>query len=101
MIGVHPSIIVIPWFKTLLSQQLSITVLFRLWDILFLKGEIVIFRVALSIFKNMELRNKDAETVLESMMCLDTLVGAKINEVTADSILTKDEFDTLFRNLKE
>lgn len=101
MIGIHPSILVVPWFRTLFSAQLDIENLFKLWDVLFLKGEIVIFRMAFAVFDNLDLRNKDAEAVLNSIRSLDTLVGPSLQATTANTVLTKEMFESLLTKFKE
>ena len=101
MIGIHPSTIVVPWFRCLFSAQLNLSNLFRLWDMLFLKGEVILFRAAVSAFERIELRNKDVETVLESMRALDPLIGPSIPIVATDDIISKEDFDRLLRTFKE
>lgn len=101
IVGIHPSIIVVPWFRTLFSAQLDFEVLFKLWDVLFLKGEIVIFRIAIVVFQNLDLRNKEPHDIIQAVNSLDKAVATHLSAAYSESILSKEEFDSLLRNFKE
>lgn len=96
--GIHPSVVVIPWLRTLYAAQLPVTTLFKLWDILFLRGEIVLFRLAISVFGRIDMRNKDASTILADLNKLDS-VALDVHQMTDASVLDKDRFDALIRSI--
>lgn len=98
MFDVYLSSVMIPWFRTLFAAQLSIAKLFRLWDILFLHGEIILFRFALSVFDRMNLANKELTTIMKDLHSLDNVVD-DVYRMTDASILAKEAFDALLNSL--
>ena len=48
--GFDPSMVTLQWFTCLFSYNFNNEVLIRLWDVLFFKGDKILFRVALAIF---------------------------------------------------
>lgn len=45
-----PSMITLQWFSCLFSYNFNFEVLQRLWDVFFLKGDKVLFRISLAIY---------------------------------------------------
>ena len=48
------SMVTLQWFTTLFSYSFNFDVLKRLWDLFFIKGSKILFRISLAIFHLME-----------------------------------------------
>lgn len=48
------SMVTLQWFTTLFSYSFNFDVLVRLWDLVFIKGNKILFRISLAIFHLME-----------------------------------------------
>ncbi len=48
------SMVTLQWFTTLFSYSFNFDVLQRLWDLFFIKGSKILFRISLAIFHLME-----------------------------------------------
>lgn len=52
--GYIASMVTLQWFTTLFSYSFNFEVLQRLWDLFFIKGNKILFRISLAIFHLME-----------------------------------------------
>jgi len=48
------SMVTLQWFTTIFSYNFNFEVLQRLWDLVFIKGNKILFRISLAIFHLME-----------------------------------------------
>lgn len=82
------------WFKTLFASHMALENLFKLWDFLFLKGEVTLFWFALGIFKKIDFRSKQPEEIHKQLMELDPLVADNIHKILAhgEEILSEEKF---------
>jgi len=48
------SMVTLQWFTTLFSYSFNFEVIQRLWDLVFIKGSKILFRISLAIFHLME-----------------------------------------------
>ncbi|MGH0124818.1 UNVERIFIED_CONTAM: hypothetical protein FKN15_020053 [Acipenser sinensis] len=59
---ISPSLYAAPWFLTLFASQFSLSFVARVFDILFLQGSDVIFKVALSLLSSHEARIMECDS---------------------------------------
>ena len=94
ILNIEPSYFMINWFKTLFASHMALDNLFRLWDFLFLKGDVALFWLALGIFKKIDFRSKEPEEIHKQLMQLDPLVTDNIHKIIAygEQTLPEDRF---------
>ena len=91
ILGVPLLRIVLNWFSTLFSQNLKLDTLLKTWDFLFLKGEIVLYRVALRILHTQYIFNKGTEQV-ESILQKPVGIDWDIHKMLGRNGLTSEEY---------
>jgi hypothetical protein len=89
---IHPSIFMVEWFYTLFARQFAFDLLFKLWDMIFLKGEIVLFRLVLLIFSHTEFKGKQPGEIMNSMKRLDKVLGTSFYRQLGSGVLTEDDY---------
>jgi hypothetical protein len=89
---IHPSIFMVEWFYTLFARQFAFDLLFKLWDLIFLKGEVVLFRLVLLIFSHTEFKGKQPGDIMNSMKRLDKVLGTGFYRQLGNGILTEDDY---------
>ena len=52
--GYMASMVTLQWFTTLFSYSFNFDVMCRLWDLFFIKGNKILFRISLAIFHLMQ-----------------------------------------------
>lgn len=92
---IHPSIFMVEWFYTLFARQFNFESLFRLWDVLFLEGEIVLFRLVLLVFSKTDFSSGHAGDILGRMKRLDKVLDADFYLRLDASLLTEDDYLSL------
>ena len=89
---IHPSIFMVEWFYTFFARQFNFEALFRLWDVVFFKGEVVLFRLVLLVFAKTDFSSGNAGDILNSMKRLDKILGTDFYTKLDKEVLTLDEF---------
>lgn len=86
MLGIQPSLFIINWVNTLYSRYLSLDHVLQLWDVYFIKGSDMLFRLALFIFEKSDFRNKTHDDI-QASMCrgLDSIIQYSAMHVIYDS----------------
>jgi hypothetical protein len=92
MLDIHPSIFMVEWFYTLFSRQFNLEMLFGIWDMLFLRGEVVLFRIVILAFDRTDFRNKQPQEILNTLKRLDKLLGPNLIKELDSSVLTEDDY---------
>lgn len=92
---IHPSIFMVEWFYTLFARQFNFESLFRLWDVLFLQGEIVLFRLVLLVFSKTDFSTGHAGDILGRMKRLDKVLEADFYLRLDESLLHEDDYLSL------
>lgn len=64
---VTPNLYTIPWFMTIFATNMPLELTLRIWDIFFIEGQKILFRIALAIMKinEKELLKADFEKVFD------------------------------------
>ena len=89
---IHPSIFMVEWFYTLFARQFTFDLLFKLWDMIFLKGEVVLFRLVLLIFSNTEFKDRQPGDIMNSMKRLDKVLGNSFYKQLGTGVLSEDDY---------
>lgn len=74
-LGVDLTVITFGWFLSLFTDCLPVETLFRVWDVLFVEGHDVVFRVALAILKLNEAELVACEGVSELFAVVSGMTG--------------------------
>jgi len=85
----------IPWFYTFFSNSFHINLISQLFDIFLLQGDVVFFRISLSILKiaQRKLVKCNADSALIFLMfCTNKINKAEILHQVRNHELTKKEF---------
>ena len=69
----QPSMTTLQWFTCLFAYNFNFEVLQRLWDLIFLKGNKIMFRIALAIFHLLEQPLLRCDQISEILACMDTI----------------------------
>ena len=69
----QPSMTTLQWFTCLFAYNFNFEVLQRLWDLIFLKGNKIMFRIALAIFHLLEQPLLKCDQISEILACMDTI----------------------------
>lgn len=94
---IHPSIFMVEWFYTLFARQFSFDLLFRFWDLLFIQGEIMLFRLVLLIFSRTEFKNRQPADILNGMKRLDKVLGPDFYRRLGNEVFPVDEYYLLLQ----
>lgn len=101
--GQNPSILNVEWFYTLFTRYFNLDVLRIIWDLYLLKGDIILFRLVVYIFKYV---NDDQENVFfgdllsyirKKGILMDSSIVSKLNK----ELLSKLEFVKLAELAKQ
>lgn len=68
-----PSLQTLQWFTCLFTYSVKFEALQRLWDVIFLKGDKMIFSICLAMFATMEDLLLRCENIQEIMVVMDNL----------------------------
>ncbi|XP_069826723.1 TBC1 domain family member 4 isoform X2 [Dendropsophus ebraccatus] len=79
---ISPSLYAAPWFLTLFASQFPLGFVARVFDIIFVQGTEVIFKVALSLLSN----NKDHIMACDSFENIVDLLKVNIPDMTTDTM---------------
>ena len=91
ILGVPLQKIALGWFSTLFAHNFKLETLLKIWDFLFLKGEVVLFRLALRILHTQSILNKDPNQV-ESVLHRPIGIDWDINKMLGRDGLTNEEY---------
>ena len=61
------------WFTCLFAYNFNFEVLQRLWDLIFLKGNKIMFRIALAIFHLLEHSLLQCDSIAQILKCMETI----------------------------
>lgn len=72
----EPSMYITPWFMTLCSSNMPIQLTLRIWDIYFLEGNKILYRIAMAVLKLNE-----KELLNSSFEEMNIILNTFINEI--------------------
>ncbi|XP_008117216.2 TBC1 domain family member 1 isoform X7 [Anolis carolinensis] len=90
---IGPSLYAAPWFLTMFASQFPLGFVARVFDILFLHGPEVIFKVALSLLgshKPLILQHENLETIVDFIKCILPNLGLVQMEKTINQVFEMD-----------
>lgn len=100
MMNIPVAKLMVGWFGSLFACNLSLQPLFRFWDLLFLEGEVMLFRLALFVFKKKDFRNKDSQAILQDCNKLEDLLSDYEFFDCEKELLSQAEFFSLKQKFK-
>ena len=71
--GYMASMVTLQWFTTLFSYSFNFEVLQRLWDLFFIKGNKILFRISLAIFHLMEEELLECQSINAIVQKMETI----------------------------
>ncbi|XP_033017242.1 TBC1 domain family member 1 isoform X5 [Lacerta agilis] len=90
---IGPSLYAAPWFLTMFASQFPLGFVARVFDMLFLQGSEVIFKVALSLLgshKPLILQHENLETIVDFVKCILPNLGLVQMEKTINQVFEMD-----------
>ncbi|XP_066487801.1 TBC1 domain family member 1 isoform X3 [Tiliqua scincoides] len=90
---IGPSLYAAPWFLTMFASQFPLGFVARVFDMLFLQGSEVIFKVALSLLgshKPLILQHENLETIVDFIKCILPNLGLVQMEKTINQVFEMD-----------
>ncbi|XP_042326168.1 TBC1 domain family member 1 isoform X6 [Sceloporus undulatus] len=90
---IGPSLYAAPWFLTMFASQFPLGFVARVFDLLFLQGSEVIFKVALSLLgshKPLILQHENLETIVDFIKCILPNLGLVQMEKTINQVFEMD-----------
>ncbi|KAJ7326663.1 hypothetical protein JRQ81_016422 [Phrynocephalus forsythii] len=90
---ISPSLYAAPWFLTMFASQFPLGFVARVFDMLFLQGSEVIFKVALSLLgshKTLILQHESLETIVDFIKCVLPNLGLVQMEKTINQVFEMD-----------
>ncbi|KAL8207510.1 UNVERIFIED_CONTAM: TBC1 domain member 1, partial [Gekko kuhli] len=90
---IGPSLYAAPWFLTMFASQFPLGFVARVFDMLFLQGSEVIFKVALSLLgshKPLILQHESLETIVDFIKCTLPNLGLVQMEKTINQVFEMD-----------
>ena len=77
-VGVKTEMYLAPWFYTFFTNSFHLTLISQLWEIFLLQGDVILFRIALSIFRIISRKLVKCNT--ESSLIFIMFCTGKINK---------------------
>ncbi|KAJ6655391.1 hypothetical protein lerEdw1_005449 [Lerista edwardsae] len=90
---IGPSLYAAPWFLTMFASQFPLGFVARVFDMLFLQGSEVVFKVALSLLgshKLLILQHENLETIVDFIKCILPNLGLVQMEKTINQVFEMD-----------
>lgn len=90
---IGPSLYAAPWFLTMFASQFPLGFVARVFDMLFLQGSEVVFKVALSLLgshKPLILQHENLETIVDFIKCILPNLGLVQMEKTINQVFEMD-----------